>query len=74
MVGRTPEYLLKRLKGREMKLTALYYYPPIFDSCVSRTGSWNAGRNGEGITNPGFTDCRRFFTNMLLQRQIMVLV
>ena len=54
MVGRTPEYLGKKIEGKEMKLTALciIIHPLLillFSAIAVGTG---AGQ--EGITNPGF--------------------
>ena len=54
MVGRTPEYLGKKVEGREMKLTALgiIVHPlliPVFSALAVATAGGLAG-----ITNPGY--------------------
>ena len=54
MIGRTPEYLNKKIEGKEMKLVAivLIIHPLLilgFSALAVMTG---AGQ--EGITNPGF--------------------
>jgi K+-transporting ATPase ATPase A chain len=54
MVGRTPEYLAKKIEGREMKLTALgiIIHPLLI---LAGTGIAIAIPAGlEGITNPGY--------------------
>ena len=54
MVGRTPEYLGKKIEGREMKLTALciiiHPFLILFFSALAVSTSGGL----EGITNPGF--------------------
>ena len=74
MVGRTPEYLGKKIEGREMKLTALciIIHPFLILAFSALAVGTQAGMEALRIRDS--TDCRRFFTNMLLQRQIMVLV
>ena len=54
MVGRTPEYLGKKIEGREMKLTALaiIVHPLLILAFSALAVATQAGR--EGITNPGF--------------------
>ena len=54
MVGRTPEYLGKKIEGREMKLTALaiIIHPLLILAFSALTVATEAGR--AGITNPGF--------------------
>lgn len=54
MVGRTPEYLGKKIEGREMKLTALaiIIHPFLILSFSALAVGTNAG--SEAITNPGF--------------------
>ena len=54
MVGRTPEYLGKKIEGREMKLTALciIIHPLLILAFSALAVGTAAGR--EGITNPGF--------------------
>lgn len=54
MIGRTPEYLGKKIEGREMKLTALciIVHPLLILSFSAIAVSTAAGL--EGITNPGF--------------------
>ena len=54
MIGRTPEYLGKKIEGREMKLTALciiiHPFLILFFSALAVSTSGGL----EGITNPGF--------------------
>lgn len=54
MIGRTPEYLGKKIEGREMKLTALclIVHPLLILSFSALAVGTQAGL--EGITNPGF--------------------
>ena len=54
MVGRTPEYLGKKIEGREMKLTALciIIHPLLILAFSALAVGTEAGR--AGITNPGF--------------------
>ena len=54
MVGRTPEYLGKKIEGREMKLTALaiIIHPLLILGFSALAVATAAGR--AGITNPGF--------------------
>ncbi len=54
MIGRTPEYLGKKIEGREMKLTALciIIHPFLILSFSALAVGTQAGL--EGITNPGF--------------------
>lgn len=54
MVGRTPEYLGKKIEGREMKLTALciIIHPFLILVCSALAVATQAGQ--AGITNPGF--------------------
>ncbi|MCA9766354.1 MAG: potassium-transporting ATPase subunit KdpA [Carnobacterium sp.] len=54
MIGRTPEYLGKKIEGREMKLTALgiIIHPLIILSFSALAVATSGGV--EGITNPGF--------------------
>ena len=54
MVGRTPEYLGKKIEGREMKLTALcmIIHPFLILACSALAVATAAGQ--AGITNPGF--------------------
>ena len=54
MVGRTPEYLGKKIEGREMKLVALVLiiHPLLILGFSALAVSTQAGL--EGITNPGF--------------------
>ena len=54
MIGRTPEYLGKKIEGREMKLTALVLivHPLLILGFSALAVAVNAGL--EGITNPGF--------------------
>ena len=54
MIGRTPEYLGKKIEGREMKLTALcIIIHPFLILFFSALAVSTAG-GMEGITNPGF--------------------
>lgn len=54
MVGRTPEYLGKKVEGKEMKLTALciIIHPLLILTFSALAVATTAGQ--EGITNPGF--------------------
>ena len=54
MIGRTPEYLGKKVEGKEMKLTALciIIHPFLILAFSALAVSTTAGL--EGITNPGF--------------------
>ncbi len=54
MIGRTPEYLGKKIEGREMKLTALciIIHPFLILAFSALAVATQAGL--EGITNPGF--------------------
>ena len=54
MVGRTPEYLGKKVEGREMKLTALaiIIHPLLILSFTALAVTLPAGQ--AGVTNPGF--------------------
>lgn len=54
MIGRTPEYLGKKIEGREMKLTALciIIHPLLILGFSALAVGTQAGL--EGITNPGF--------------------
>ena len=54
MIGRTPEYLGKKIEGREMKLTALciIIHPFLILAFSALAVATTAGR--EGITNPNF--------------------
>lgn len=54
MVGRTPEYLGKKIEGREMKLAALciIIHPLLILGFSALAVSTQGGQ--EGITNPGF--------------------
>ena len=54
MIGRTPEYLGKKIEGREMKLTALciIIHPLMILTFSALAVGTLAGR--EGISNPGF--------------------
>ena len=54
MIGRTPEYLGKKIEGREMKLTALciIIHPFLILAFSALAVGTQAGL--EGITNPGF--------------------
>ena len=54
MIGRTPEYLGKKIEGREMKLTALciIIHPFLILAFSALAVGTTAGL--EGITNPGF--------------------
>ena len=54
MVGRTPEYLGKKIEGREMKLTALaiIIHPLLILSFTALAVATSAGQ--AGVTNPGF--------------------
>lgn len=54
MVGRTPEYLGKKIEGREMKLTALaiIIHPMLILAFSALALATAAGQ--AGITNPGF--------------------
>ena len=54
MVGRTPEYLGKKVEGREMKLTALaiIIHPLLILAFSALAVATAAGR--AGMTNPGF--------------------
>lgn len=54
MIGRTPEYLGKKIEGREMKLTALciIIHPLLILAFSALAVGTVAGL--EGITNPGF--------------------
>lgn len=54
MIGRTPEYLGKKIEGREMKLTALciIIHPLLILAFSALAVSTNAGL--DGIANPGF--------------------
>ncbi len=54
MIGRTPEYLGKKIEGREMKLTALciIIHPLLILAFSALAVETQVGM--EGITNPGF--------------------
>lgn len=54
MVGRTPEYLNKKIEGKEMKLVAmvLLIHPLLILGFSALAVSMQAGL--DGITNPGF--------------------
>ncbi|MBE2898250.1 potassium-transporting ATPase subunit KdpA [Pasteurellaceae bacterium 20609_3] len=54
MIGRTPEYLGKKIEGREMKLTALciIVHPLLILASSALAVATQGGL--EGITNPGF--------------------
>lgn len=54
MIGRTPEYLGKKIEGKEMKLTALciIIHPLLILASSALAVGTQAGI--EGITNPGF--------------------
>ena len=54
MIGRTPEYLGKKIEGREMKLTALciIIHPLLILAFSALAVGTQAGQ--AGITNPGF--------------------
>lgn len=54
MIGRTPEYLGKKIEGREMKLTALciIIHPLLILAFSALAVSTNVGL--DGISNPGF--------------------
>ena len=54
MIGRTPEYLGKKIEGKEMKLTAIciIIHPLLILAFTAITVSCAAGL--AGITNPGF--------------------
>ena len=54
MIGRTPEYLGKKIEGREMKLTALciIIHPLLILAFTALAVATKGGL--EGITNPGF--------------------
>lgn len=54
MIGRTPEYLGKKIEGREMKLAALciIIHPLLILAFSALAVAVSAGT--EGITNPGF--------------------
>ena len=54
MIGRTPEYLGKKIEGREMKLTALciIVHPLLILAFSALAVGTQAGQ--AGITNPGF--------------------
>lgn len=54
MIGRTPEYLGKKIEGREMKLTALciIIHPLLILAFSALAVGTSAGL--EGISNPGF--------------------
>lgn len=54
MIGRTPEYLGKKIEGREMKLTALciIIHPLLILAFSALAVGTSAGL--DGITNPGF--------------------
>lgn len=54
MIGRTPEYLGKKIEGREMKLTALciIIHPLLILAFSALAVGTQAGL--DGITNPGF--------------------
>ena len=54
MIGRTPEYLGKKIEGREMKLTALcIIIHPLLILAFSALAAGSAGGIA-GVTNPGF--------------------
>ena len=52
MIGRTPEYLGKKIEGREMKLTAGPHHPSPADSGLLRTG--RGPRQPRRYHQPGF--------------------
>ena len=54
MIGRTPEYLGKKIEGREMKLTALCIIIHPFLILVFSASAVGTTAGLEGITNPGF--------------------
>jgi K+-transporting ATPase ATPase A chain len=62
MVGRTPEYLGKKVEGKEMKLAMLYIL--VFPAVVLALTAWAAvAQPGlSSLTTPGRTACRRSST------------
>ena len=54
MIGRTPEYLGKKIEGREMKLTALCIIIHPFLILAFSALAVSTGGGLAGITNPGF--------------------
>ena len=54
MIGRTPEYLGKKIEGREMKLTALCIIIHPFLILAFSALAVGTAAGLEGITNPGF--------------------
>ena len=54
MVGRTPEYLGKKIEGKEMKLTALCIIIHPFLILMFSAIAVGTSAGLEGITNPGF--------------------
>ena len=54
MIGRTPEYLGKKIEGREMKLTALCIIIHPFLTLVFSALAVATQAGQAGITNPGF--------------------
>ena len=54
MIGRTPEYLGKKVEGREMKLAALCIIIHPFLILIFSAIAVGTAAGQEGITNPGF--------------------
>ena len=63
MVGRTPEYLGKKIESREVKLAMLYVLVfPLVDSRLRGLVGHRAVRPSRRSTTRGRTACRRFST------------
>lgn len=86
MVGRTPEFLGKKIEAREVKIaafiailhpllilsgTALASYFAAHDTAM---GYWFSGNATGWLNNPGITGSQKCYTNTLQVLLIMVLV
>lgn len=74
MIGRTPQFLGKKIEEKEMKLIALciLIHPAIILLFSALAVATTAGV--AGITNPGLMGYLRFYMNSLRLRRIMALV
>ena len=74
MIGRTPEYLGKKIEGKEMKLAALciIIHPLLILGFSAIAVACQAGL--EGITNPDIMVFLRYCMNLHHLRQTMVQV
>ena len=63
MVGRTPEYLRKKITAREIKLVSLYILTmPVLVLGAARPGDGAAGPEGRRSSTPAHTGCPRSCT------------